>query len=342
MTEPRRIRDPSTVTVPVEALRAVDRLDDLGASGTDQAREAHDLACVDLEVDAGEDTGEPEVLHVEDHLAAGVVALGPARKDVLDRPARHQRDQLGGRRVRDRQAGGHGATVLEHRDPVADLADLLEPVGDVDDRNALGGEAADHPEQVGDALLVQHRGRLVEHQQPRVPGEGPGHADDLLLGRRQLADDPRGRDLGVSEPSEQVAHQRAGLASLGEPGAGHLVAEEDVLGDVEVWDQVELLVDGRDAVLDGLRRRRERGLLAVPGDGAGVGLVEPGEHLDQGGLAGAVLAEQAVHLTRSYVEVDAVQGPHAGELLDDAGHPEQRLVAGSHPAPPPFDQPTLV
>ena len=47
---------------------------------------------------------------------------------------------------------------------------------------------------------------------------------------------------------------------------------------------------------------------------ARVGLVGAGEHLDQGGLAGAVLAEQAVHLPRVHVEVDAVEGAHAGEL----------------------------
>ena len=34
------------------------------------------------------------------------------------------------------QAGGDGAAVLEHGDPVADLADLLEPVRDVDDGDA--------------------------------------------------------------------------------------------------------------------------------------------------------------------------------------------------------------
>ena len=46
-----------------------------------------------------------------------------------------------------------------------------------------------------------------------------------------------------------------------------------------------------------------------------VGLVGAGEHLDQGGLAGAVLAEQAVHLAGPDLQVDAVQRPHARELL---------------------------
>ena len=70
------------------------------------------------------------------------------REDVLDGATGHQLDQLGGRGVGDREPGGHRAAVLEHRDPVADLADLLQPVGDVDDRDALGGQPADDPEEV--------------------------------------------------------------------------------------------------------------------------------------------------------------------------------------------------
>ena len=70
----------------------------------------------------------------------------------------------------------------------------------------------------------------------------------------------------------------------------------------------------------------ERDLLAVPGDRALVGLVGAGEHLDQGGLAGAVLAEQAVHLAGADVEVDAVEGPDAGERLTMPRICEQRLV----------------
>ena len=61
----------------------------------------------------------------------------------------------------------------------------------------------------------------------------------------------------------------------------------------------------------------------VDEDLALVGLVRTGEDLDQRRLAGAVLAEQAVHLAGTDLEVDAVEGPGAGELLDDAAHLQQ-------------------
>ena len=64
----------------------------------------------------------------------------------------------------------------------------------------------------------------------------------------------------------------------------------------------------------------ERDLLAAPLDRALVGLVDAGQHLDQRGLAGAVLAEQAVHLAGAHLQVHPVERAHAGELLDDPPH----------------------
>ena len=63
---------------------------------------------------------------------------------------------------------------------------------------------------------------------------------------------------------------------------------------------------------------------ALPEDLALVGLVAGGQHLDEGRLAGAVLAEQAVDLAGTDVEVDAAEREHAGEALHDAAHLEQR------------------
>ena len=59
---------------------------------------------------------------------------------------------------------------------------------------------------------------------------------------------------------------------------------------------------------------------AVQPDLAGIGAVHAGEDLDQRRLAGAVLAEQRVHLAGAHVEVDRVERERAGEALG------QRLV----------------
>src|SRR5262249_12046789 len=58
------------------------------------------------------------------------------------------------------------------------------------------------------------------------------------------------------------------------------------------------------------------------------GLVGTGEHLDQGGLPGPVLAEQTVHLACLGLEIDAVEGTDTRERLGDPGHGEQGWFRG--------------
>ena len=123
---------------------------------------------------------------------AGRRRPGAVREDVLDGAAGHPADQVAGRGVAGRQVRRRGPAVLEHGDPVADLADLLQPVRDVDDRDALRGQLPDDPEQVAHLVVGEHRARLVHDDQPGLVGERPGHADDLLAGRRQRAG-PSGR-----------------------------------------------------------------------------------------------------------------------------------------------------
>ena len=86
--------------------------------------------------------------------------------------------------------------------------------------------------------------------------------------------------------------------------------------------------------------------LPLQQDLALVGLVEPVEDVHQRRLAGAVLAEERVHLAAADVEVDVVVGDDARELLADARASRGRARrsrgrdpnpesggAGSRPAP---------
>jgi hypothetical protein len=306
------------------AAGAVDGLQDLRAARADEPGQAEDLPGPDGEGHPVEAAGQPEVLDLQQRGDRRVGQLAARREDVLDGAAGHQRDHLAGGGAGRRQPGGDGAAVLEHGDPVADLTDLLQPVGDVDDGDAAGGEVADDGEEVVDLLAVQDRGGLVHDDQPGVLGQRAGHADHLLRRGRQRPDLGGGPDLGVPEPGEQRGGGAVGLGRAGDPQVGALAAEEDVVGDGEPGDQVQLLVDGRDAQRHGRLGVAEGDRGAVPGDLALVGLVRAGQDLDQRRLAGAVLAEQAVHLTGADVEVHAVEGADARELLDDAVHRQQR------------------
>lgn len=279
----------------------VDGLQDLGAARADEPGQSHDLAGPQLQVHRGEFALPGQPLDRQDGLRRGRsrTVRGAGREDVLDLAAGHHGNDVVCRCGLGGQPDGHRPAVLEHRHPVSDPADLLQAVRDVDDGDPVGGEGGDDAEEVVDLVRVERGGRLVHDDEPYVVRERPRHGDDLLLGGGQRADRAGRVDLRVAEPLQQCPGGRAALAGADdEAGGGGFMAEEDVLGDRQSLDQVQFLVDGGDAQTHGGDRRLQRDRCAAPGDLAAVGLVGPGEHLDEGGLAGAVLPEETVDFMR--------------------------------------------
>ena len=87
-------------------------------------------------------------------------------------------------------------------------------------------------------------------------------------------------------------------------------------------DEHEVLVHHPDPAADRVLRGAEADALALEQDLALVGPVEPVDDVHQRRLAGAVLAEEGVHLARDEVEVDVVVREDARELLGDAAQLE--------------------
>ena len=87
------------------------------------------------------------------------------------------------------------------------------------------------------------------------------------------------------------------------------------MGDREVREQAELLVDDADAELVRASRRRDVDLLAVDLDPAGCGFVVAGEDLQQRRLSGTVLADEPVDRAALDNEVDTVQGQRPRKAL---------------------------
>ena len=83
-----------------------------------------------------------------------------------------------------------------------------------------------------------------------------------------------------------------------------------------------MLVHHPDPLLDRVAGRVHHDRLAADPDLPLVRRVEPVEDVHQRRLAGAVLAEQRVHLAAPQVEVDRVVRDDAGEALGDAAHLE--------------------
>ena len=136
---------------------------------------------------------------------------------------------------------------------------------------------------------------------------------------------PTGRssmtESGVHVEAELLGDLRDPLARgvevEGAGEAGGLVAEHDVLGDREDGDEHEVLVHHADAGRDGVAGTGEVLDLVVEQDLALVGPVEAVQHVHQRGLAGAVLAQEAVDLARLDRQRDPVVGDQRPEALGD-------------------------
>ena len=183
----------------VRRVEPVDEAQQLGAPGADEPAEPDDLAGVDLEAHVADHRQAPGAAHLEQQAVRPDRPLGV---QLLDLAADHVLDELVGR-GRGRQAGRHRAAVGEHRHAIADAADLVEAMGDVDDADALGGEPADDLEQRLDLGVVEDRGRLVHDQQADVARQRSRDRDDLLRRRAQRADLRARGDRLVAEALEQ-------------------------------------------------------------------------------------------------------------------------------------------
>ena len=158
-------------------------------------------------------------------------------------------------------ARGDVTTVAQHGVAVAEAKDLLQPMGDEDDRQALGLKRPDDADKVGDFGLAQGGGRLVHDDEPRSHGEGACDLDQLLLGDREIANQGHrvapeanlvgdgARIVGEAPPADE--QPRAGLAP-----------NEHVLGDRHIRSESELLIDRDDSGPLGVVGRRESGRLA--------------------------------------------------------------------------------
>ena len=169
----------------------------------------------------------------------------------------------------------------------------------ITDVRAAALQLADQIED-DEALLDPHRRqRLVEQDHLGVGEDRPGHGDRLALPAREQAP-RRCRPTAGGWPSRRAAPWLRGASAACRAAAAS--------ASVDSRFSAMLRYTGRSLIrarswytvsmpaLAGVVDRTQRDGLAVEVELAGVGLVEPGEDLDQRRLAGTVVADQAEHL----------------------------------------------
>ena len=308
------------------AAQAEQGFGEFGAAGADDAGKAQHFAGAHIKADIAKPFAA-QLAHREAHGAVVAAGLRGDDRRGARGDAAHRVDDLGVAVAIERAAQDHRA-VAQHADRAADLADLAQLVRDEEDADALGLQLADALEEGVHLEGRQRRGRLVEDQHARFADQAAQDLDDLALGdfqcRRLRVEVEGDGEFGdqLLDPLAQRARRRA-------------QAEADVLQHRLVAEDVRFLRHQIEAELLRQRRRGMGELLAVDLDRAGIGRHEAGHDLHQGGLAGAVAAEQRMHLALLQGERNPLQDrngtvgfPYAGELCSPPG----RCVR-SHSAP---------
>ena len=218
--------------------------------------------------------------------------------------------------------------VAQHRHAVAHGKDLVQPVGDEDHRHAVRFQLADDAEKGLGLLAREGRCGLIHDDDLGVDAHRLDDLHHLLLRHGQRAHQPARVDLQIEFVKERL-RVPGHLAPLHKPVLQRIPAGEDVLRHRDALDEVQLLVDDRDAHQLRLLGGGDLHLLAVEPDAAAVLFVGPGDGLHQRGLSRAVLAHQRVDFALFQGEIHVRQGFYTGKGLVDFSEPQDIF----HPGP---------
>ena len=137
-----------------------------------------------VERDVAHDAAAREPAHRQRALAARTHVAIQAFVHVA---AHHAAHDVGLRQLAHR-AGVDMAAVAQHHHAVGHLLQLVEPMRDVDDRDAARLQQLDLAEQVGDLARREGRGGLVQDQQAALADQAARDLHHLLVADAQRAD----------------------------------------------------------------------------------------------------------------------------------------------------------
>ena len=188
-------------------------------------------------------------------------------------------------------------SATKDADAVGDRQRFLQLVGDEHHTPSGGDQRAHDGEELDDLLGGEHRRGLVEHDHLGVAQQHLHDLDTLLHADRQLLDDCIGIELEGITLGDLPHHRARGVDVERAEPTRRLHAQDHVLGDGEVRNQHEVLVDHADAGRDRIGWRGEHHIATIEADRPAVGSIHPVEDAHQGRLARPVFADQGDDLT---------------------------------------------
>ena len=232
----------------------------------------------------------------------------------------------------------HGAdmlTLAQNSHDVRDFHDLVEFVGDEDDRLAVFPHGFQDRKQFRRLLRRKYGGGFVQDEDVRAPVQ---HLDDL---HSLLFRDGHLVDLLVRIDAETVF-----VGDLLDPGSDLLQvvlavfdSQRHVLCRGEHVDQLKVLMDHADAVFISVLRRTDGHFLSVDEDLALIRIVDAGQHVHERRLSGAVFSQQRHNNAVINVKIHFIVGNDVSETLRNVfqfycvrhGFPEKPKEGGSAP-----------
>ena len=283
--------------------KAEQRLEQFGPTRANQARKAEDLSRPDAETGVLGEARSGEMRHFESGFACrrGGTRRIEGKKIAPDHQARHV-DRL----EFARRPGRHPLAVAQHRHDVGDGFDLFEPMRNVENRHALRLELANELQELGRLNGRQRSGRLVEDGDPVRDRQGPGDLRELALRDGEPRD---GFRHWRGDPEDTHRLDRSAVHFLvvqGQPPPD-FAAQKHVLGDREIRRQHDLLMNQHDPAPFRVDRPLQFDWRAVERHRAARGREMAAEYLHQGGFAGAIFADDRMHLAGSHAERDVAQ-----------------------------------
>jgi C4-dicarboxylate transporter, DctM subunit len=242
--------------------------------------------------------------------------------------AGHQVGHLGARLFTLAEIGRLGA-AYQHRKVVTHGERVHHVVGDEDHRHAFFARLQDDAQHVRGFLHAQGGGGLVQNQHAGAEVHGARNRQRLALATREAAHQAVAiGDAGDAELAH-LAHRNfiRGLAVKDlerAPFFGRLGTDKKRAAYAHQREGAAELVHRGNAAVAGIARGLEVHRLALDQDLARGRFVHAREQANQGGLAGAVVAQQAQDFAGLHFQVDVMQNVNRAEGLVDAAELEQR------------------
>src|SRR6266540_2589256 len=230
---------------------------------------------------------------------------------------------------------------VEDRDPVRDPHDHLHVVLDQQDGDPFVSDPLDESHQGRLLSGVHPCRRLVQQEHGRVRSHGPGDLEATLVSVGQILRQVVGVPPDPDEVEQLEGTFDGGLLLLALlRGAEHgpadprlvvrIQSDHDVLESAHVGEQPDVLKCPPDAPPCDLERPSRSGewtkeperrpleqVVSFEEDRAGRRKVDPGHHVEESGLPGAVWSDQAEDLAFFDAQCQVGQRPQTSEVLGD-------------------------